>query len=243
MTLKAPLIVQNLDTIAGRMRSACLKAGRDPADVRLLAVSKNRGPTAIHLAADAGHRHFGENYLQESERKIDALSALDWHFIGAVQSNKTRQIANRFSWVHTVASMKVARRLSNQREARLGKLQVLIQVNISGEANKAGVHPDELDALIAGLVRSRKDLPGIRLRGLMAIPEAVTSPAAGASSGLDLPQARFAQLRTLQEDLIARYDLAGFNQLSMGMSQDYETAIMEGATWIRLGTAIFGPRQ
>ncbi len=168
--------------------------------------------------------------MQEAESKITALPNLDWHFIGAVQSNKTRQIANRFNWVHTLASGKVARRLSEQRNPELGSLQVLVQVNLSMEENKSGVAPDQASAL----VESVRGLPGIALRGLMTIPEATSDTA--------LQHARFAQLRELRDTIAGQFGLAGFDQLSMGMSHDYETAIMEGATWVRIGTGIFGPR-
>ncbi len=223
-------ISQNLDTIAARFSAICQKAGRNPEEVKLLAASKTRGINLIQAALHAGQTSFGESYLQEAESKITALPNLDWHFIGAIQSNKTRQIANQFNWVHTLASGKVARRLSEQRNPAMDRLQVLVQVNISMEENKSGIAPDQASALVETI----RDLPGIALRGLMAIPEATSDTA--------LQHARFAQLRVLREAIAAQFGLPGFDQLSMGMSQDYEAAIMEGATWVRIGTGIFGPR-
>lgn len=224
-------IAANLKSLNERIASACQKAGRKREDVNLLAVGKTKSIAAITEAANAGIEHFGENYLQEAESKIDALPEAIWHFIGGIQSNKTRSIANRFTWVHTLASAKIARRLSDQRDENLGQLQTLIQVNISGEATKQGVTPE----VALELVEQARDLPGIRLRGLMAIPEP--------TSDVERQRANFASLRQLKDEISETFDTDGFDQLSMGMTADFEAAIMEGSTWIRIGTALFGPRQ
>jgi pyridoxal phosphate enzyme (YggS family) len=176
----------------------------------------------------AGQQAFGENYVQEAADKISALSlvmrGLEWHLIGPLQSNKTRLAAERFQWVQTVDREKIARRLAEQRPAELPALNVLIQVNASGETTKSGVSPAEVEDLVKGVARLRR----LRLRGLMAIPE----PGA--------PRARYAEVRALYDDLKARF---GFDTLSMGMSDDLELAIAEGATMVRIGTAIFGQRR
>ncbi len=227
----------NVDCIAGniaevreRVRAAAEKVGRDPATVQVLAVSKTHPAEAVRAAFAAGQRHFGENYLQEAEDKVAATADLDiqWHFIGPIQSNKTRAIAAHFDWVHSLDRLKVARRLAEQRPATLPPLKVCLQVNISGEASKSGVEPDALPAL-AGAVA---ELPRLELRGLMAIP----APFA------DEAQKRepFARLAALLADLQEK--LPGLDTLSMGMSADLEAAIAEGATLVRIGTAIFGPR-
>ena len=223
-------IAHNLETLGARIAAACQAVQRDPMEVKLLAASKSQAIPLIRSALQAGQTSFGENYLQEAEGKIAALPSLDWHFIGAVQSNKTRHIAEQFNWVHTLASNKVARRLSEQRNPALGKLQVLVQVNTSMEQTKSGVEPDKVAALIGSI----RELPGIALRGLMTIPEATEDEG--------IQGARFAQLRELREALAAQFGLPEFDQLSMGMSRDYEVAIKEGATWLRIGTGIFGPR-
>ncbi len=224
-------ISHNLETLATRIAAVCRTAARNPGEVKLLAASKAQDTALIHVALKAGQTSFGENYLQEAEGKIATLPNLDWHFIGAVQSNKTRRIAEQFNWVHTLASNKVARRLSEQRNPALGRLQVLVQVNISMEKNKSGVAPDR----VATLINSIRDLPGIALRGLMTIPQVTEDES--------LQRAIFAQLRELREDISAQFGLPEFDQLSMGMSHDYKSAIMEGATWLRIGTGIFGQRQ
>jgi pyridoxal phosphate enzyme (YggS family) len=223
-------VKDNLRTVKARIASACAAAGRDPAGVNLLAVSKTHPTQAICDAWQAGQVHFGENYLQDALKKIEALPALDWHYIGAIQSNKTRLVANNFSWVHTVASEKVARRLSEQRETRLPALKVLIQVNISNEQTKSGVSAENLNQLYARI----KDLQGLEFRGLMTIPAATSDP--------ELQRTSFRLLRELREELQLRHDAPHFTDLSMGMSSDFETAILEGSTWIRVGTDIFGPR-
>lgn len=197
----------------------------------LLAVSKTRPAEDIRAAHALGINDFGENYLQEALPKIEALQALGltWHFIGPIQSNKTRPIAEHFDWVHSVDRDKIARRLNEQRPADAPPLQVCLQVNVSGEASKSGVSPAELPALAEAVMQ----LPRLRLRGLMAIPAATTSEAQ--------QRATFAQLRGLFEDLQPR--APDLDTLSMGMSGDLESAIAEGSTLLRIGTALFGPRH
>lgn len=187
------------------------------------------------MALEAGQTDFGENYLQEARAKIEALENpnITWHYIGGIQSNKTAEIARHFNWVHTVSRKRIAVRLSEQRPANLGRLRVLVQVNISGEASKAGVAPGETAELVTSMI----GLPGIELRGLMAIP----APAREFESQRE----GFRALRELLEDIRAQHgaDLPHFSDLSMGMSNDLEAAIAEGSTWLRIGTAIFGPRK
>lgn len=221
-------IADNLQAVKSRIRRAAEAAGRDPASVLLLAVSKTHPAARIRQALEAGQRAFGENYVQEAMEKMDDLPSLEWHLIGPLQSNKTRLAAERFAWVHTVASEKIARRLSEQRPDARGPLNVLIQVNASGEDTKSGIAPSEAAAL-AFSIRSLKKL---RLRGLMAIPEPTGDAA--------LQRARFAEVRRLLEDL-NRQGLH-LDTLSMGMSGDMESAIAEGSTLVRVGTAIFGAR-
>jgi pyridoxal phosphate enzyme (YggS family) len=193
--------------------------------VTLLAVSKSQPVDAIRDAIAAGQRAFGENYVQEAIEKMNALpSGLEWHLIGPLQSNKTRLVAERFDWVQTVASEKTARRLSEQRPAGLAPLNVLIQVNASGEATKSGVRPGEVKSLSEKI----GDLKGIRLRGLMAIPE----------PGAD--RSRYAEVRKMFDLLKNEFAL---DTLSMGMSDDMDVAIAEGSTMVRIGTAIFGARR
>ncbi len=200
----------------------------------LLAVSKTRSVDAIRAAVAAGQLAFGENYLQEALDKIDALADqpdIDWHFIGPIQSNKTRQIASAFAWVHSVDRLKIARRLSEQRPPGLSPLNICLQVNINNEQSKSGCHPDELPAL----VESIGALPQLSLRGLMAIPDP-EQPEAGL-------RASFRALANRLQQLKADYPTAGpLDTLSMGMSGDLELAIAEGATWVRVGTDLFGAR-
>jgi pyridoxal phosphate enzyme (YggS family) len=217
-------IADNLKAVKARIGRAAQAARRDPAEVTLLAVSKTHPPARVREAAEAGQRAFGENYVQEALAKIDAVSGAQWHLIGPLQSNKTRLVAERFDWVQTLASEKVARRLSEQRPASMAPLNVLVQVNISGEESKAGVPSQEL----AALARTIDGLKNLKLRGLMAIPE----PGA--------PAERFRAVRELYDRLKAEF---GLDTLSMGMSDDLELAIAEGATMVRVGTAIFGQRQ
>ena len=214
-----------------RIARAAEAAGRDVAEVRLLAVSKTWPADSVREAAAAGQRAFGENYVQEGAEKVDALAGLglEWHFIGPLQSNKTRLVANRFAWVHSIDRLKIAERLSAQRDAHLPPLEVCIQVNVSGEASKSGVAPGELPELAHAV----GGLPRLRLRGLMAIPEP--------TSDVALQRARFATLRQLRDQLNA--DGLALDTLSMGMSDDLEAAIAEGSTMVRVGTAIFGSRS
>ena len=217
-------IADNLQAVKARIGRAAHAARRDPADVTLLAVSKTHSPARVREAAAAGQSAFGENYVQEALEKMEAVAGAQWHLIGPLQSNKTRLVAERFQWVQTLASEKIARRLSEQRPASMGPLNVLVQVNISSEASKAGLPPGE----VAALARSINGLKNLKLRGLMAIPE----PGA--------PRERFGEVRALYERMKGEF---GFDTLSMGMSDDLELAIAEGATMVRIGTAIFGPRQ
>ncbi|EZP40734.1 YggS family pyridoxal phosphate-dependent enzyme [Janthinobacterium lividum] len=228
-------IEQNLQAVRESIAQAAADAQRAPADVTLLAVSKTFGADAVLDAMRAGQTAFGENYLQEALDKIAFVKAAApqhapaWHFIGPIQSNKTRPIAEHFDWVHTVEREKIAARLSEQRPAGLPDLNICLQVNISGEASKSGVTPAELPALAHAVAQ----LPRLRLRGLMAIPEPETE--------LTLQRAAFAQLRALYEQLKAQ-GLA-LDTLSMGMSADLRAAVLEGATIVRVGSAIFGSRN
>ena len=225
-------IVQALQQVKGRIAAACEGAGRPVQSVTLLAVSKTQPPEAVRAAHAAGQQAFGENYVQEALGKIEALADLRpgiaWHLIGPLQSNKTRPVAESFDWVHSVDRLKIAERLAEQRPPGLPPLNVCLQVNVSGEASKSGVAPGELPAL----ARAVAALPRLRLRGLMAIPE----PAAD----VDAQRAPHRALRQLLEALNAG-GLA-LDTLSMGMSADLEAAIAEGATIVRVGTAIFGGR-
>jgi pyridoxal phosphate enzyme (YggS family) len=226
-------IHDNLQAVQGRIARAAAAAGRDPRSVALLAVSKTHPATLVEEALAAGQRAFGENYVQEAVEKMDALAgkigeertrALEWHLIGPLQSNKTRLVAERFDWVHSVDSGKTARRLSEQRPAGMPALNVLIQVNVSGEASKSGVAPEK----VLFLAREIGTLPRLKLRGLMAIPE----PGAGVD--------RYRELKNLYEKLKSEFR---FDALSVGMSDDMEAAIAEGSTMVRIGTAIFGARK
>ncbi|MFK2911987.1 YggS family pyridoxal phosphate-dependent enzyme [Pseudomonas sp. 3HC3] len=221
-------LADNLSAISARIASAAQAVGRDPASVQLLAVSKTKPASAIREIHAAGARDFGENYLQEALTKQQALSDLPliWHFIGPIQSNKTKAIAEHFDWVHSVDRLKIAQRLSEQRPAGLGPLNICLQVNVSGEDSKSGCAPADLPALAAAVAA----LPNLRLRGLMAIPEPTEDRAT--------QEAAFASLRKLQEGLGL-----GLDTLSMGMSHDLEAAIAQGATWVRIGTALFGARD
>ncbi|MDD2987405.1 MAG: YggS family pyridoxal phosphate-dependent enzyme [Zoogloea sp.] len=223
-------ISARLQNIAERIAQAAIASGRDPSEVRLLAVSKTWPAESVQAAASAGQRAFGESYVQEAIDKLDVLAglSLEWHFIGPLQSNKTRPVANAFAWVHSVDRLRIAQRLSEQRDVHLPPLQVCIQVNVSGEASKSGVAPDALPEL----ARAVAALPRLQLRGLMTIPEA--------TSDVGLQRARFATLRQLKDGLVASGLL--LDTLSMGMSDDLEAAVAEGTTIVRVGTAIFGAR-
>ena len=226
-------ITDKLQAVTTQIVAAARNAGRDPSEIALLAVSKTVPPDVLVKAYNAGQRAFGENYLQEALDKMAALNdrapGIEWHFIGPIQSNKTRPIAENFAWVHSVDRLKIAQRLSEQRPAGLSPLNVCIQVNVSGEASKSGCAPEDLPALahaVAGLA-------GLELRGLMTIPEPATSEA---------EQRRpLRALRELAEQL--RAEGLALDTLSMGMSADLAAAIAEGATMVRIGTAIFGERQ
>jgi pyridoxal phosphate enzyme (YggS family) len=217
-------IADNLQAVSARIGRAAQAARRDPSAVTLLAVSKTHAVARIAEARDAGQRAFGENYVQEALEKMDRLPGLEWHLIGPLQSNKTRLAAERFAWVHTLQSERIARRVSEQRPASLPPLNVLIQVNVSREATKSGVAFEN----ISKLARFVAPLPGLKLRGLMAIPE----PGA--------PRERYREVSSAFARLKAEF---GFDTLSMGMSDDLEMAIAEGATLVRVGTAIFGARN
>lgn len=224
-------IAANLQAVRARIAAACAAAGRPVDAVQLLAVSKTWPAAGVREAAAAGQRAFGENYVQEAVDKAAELAALqlDWHFIGPLQSNKTRPVAEGFAWVHSVDRLKIAERLAAQRPPQLPPLQACVQVNVSGEASKSGCAPDQAAALAHAVAA----LPGLRLRGLMAIPEP--------SDDSRLQHSRFALLRQLRDRLNA--EGLGLDTLSMGMSEDLEAAIMEGATIVRIGTAIFGKRD
>ncbi|MGB0221298.1 MAG: YggS family pyridoxal phosphate-dependent enzyme [Sinimarinibacterium flocculans] len=222
-------IGENLGRVRSRIDGACAAAGRAADAVTLIAVSKTFDAAAVRAAAAAGQRAFGENYVQEALAKQAQLQDLDlaWHFIGPLQSNKTRAVAEHFDWVHSVDRLKIAERLSQQRPQALAPLQVCVQVNISGEHSKSGCATDEA----AALCRAVAQLPRLRLRGLMAIP-APTAP------GSD-PRAPYRALR----ELFAGLSGLGLDTLSAGMSDDLEAAIAEGATMVRVGSALFGHRQ
>ena len=225
-------VIGNLQQVRSRIALACGAAGRAVDSVTLLAVSKTQSPDAVRAAFAAGQRAFGENYVQEALDKITTLADLrrqiEWHLIGPLQSNKTRPVAEAFDWVHSVDRLKIAQRLSEQRPAGMAPLQLCLQVNISGEASKSGLAPVEVPAV----ARAVAALPRLRLRGLMAIPE----PAADDAAQRAPHRALRALLATLNAQGLA------LDTLSMGMSADLEAAIAEGATMVRVGTAIFGSR-
>ena len=223
-------IARNLQAVKARIADAAMTAGRLPESIQLLAVSKTWPLACIQEAAEAGQRAFGENYVQEGvDKAIAAVNRqLDWHFIGPLQSNKTRLVAEHFNWVHSIERLKIAERLSAQRPAHLPPLQVCVQINVSGEASKSGCAPDAALALCQAIAT----LPNLQLRGLMTIPEAADDFAA--------QRAPFRQLREIYENI--RATGLPLDTLSMGMSHDLEAAIAEGATLVRIGTAIFGER-
>jgi PLP dependent protein len=233
---------ENLQQITGRISAACKQLGKDPARIEVLAVSKTFPARVVQDAIAAGVRQFGENYVQEGVEKIGVLSAfrdtLSWHFIGPLQSNKTREVAEHFDWMHSIDREKIARRLSEQRPQALAPLQVCIQVNVSGEESKSGVSPIEAHALAHAVA----SLPRLTLRGLMAIPEPTSDEA--------LQRARFRTLAELFKNIrptLSTEQQACFNVLSMGMSADLEAAIAESipeaVTMVRIGTALFGARS
>ena len=223
-------VTENLSLLSDLLHQAATDAGRRPGDVRLLAVSKKHPVDKILEAAAAGQRDFGENFVQEGVEKIQALAGHDltWHFIGHLQSNKTRIVAENFDWVHTIDKLKTARRLSAQRPAGMPPLNVCLQVNVDDETTKSGVTPGDVPALAAACA----ELPNLRLRGLMCLP--------AVREDFNEQRVPFAALRELSEKL--RQDGIETDTLSMGMTADYRAAIFEGATIVRVGTAIFGSR-
>lgn len=225
-------IVARLNRVRARIDAASTHSDRRLGSTSLLAVSKTWPAEAVREAAQGGQRDFGENYVQEAIDKIEALTDLDlvWHFIGPIQSNKTRLIASHVQWVHSVDRFKIAQRLSEQRDPSLPALNICLQVNVSGEESKSGVSPAELSALAKDVI----NLPHLRLRGLMGIPEPSEDPA--------LLRGRFHLLATLRDNLVTELGME-LDTLSMGMSSDMELAIEEGSTLVRVGTAIFGHRE
>jgi len=225
-------IAQDIELVQQRIIAAASAINRDPIEITLLAISKTRPVEDIRVAISAGQRHFGENYLQDALPKIhnlkDELPTLCWHFIGAIQSNKTKDIAEYFDWVHTVERLKIAKRLNDQRPQGLEPLQVCLQVNISEETSKSGMVPDD----VMQLAEDISSLPRLRLRGLMAIP--------AATDNIAQQRQAFTKLRLLFEQL--NQQGLQLDTLSMGMSNDMEAAIAEGSTMLRIGTAIFGAR-
>jgi pyridoxal phosphate enzyme (YggS family) len=226
-------IARHLDEVRQRIAKAAADASRNPSSVALLAVSKTFPAEDVRAAFDAGQRAFGENYVQEAVAKITELAELrreiEWHFIGPLQSNKTKIVAENFDWVHSVDRLKIAQRLSEQRPEGSAPLNVCLQVNVSGEASKSGVAPDEALTLAHAIAA----LPNLKLRGLMAIPEPAGT--------LDEQRAPHRRLHELMDTL--RSNGLELDTLSMGMSADIEAAILEGATMVRIGTAIFGARD
>jgi pyridoxal phosphate enzyme (YggS family) len=225
------IIASSLQAVKARIARAAQSVDRQPDEITLLVASKTHPAERVREAWLAGQTIFGENYLQEALEKMPALADLpiEWHFIGPIQSNKTRRIAENFSWVHSVDRVKIADRLAKDRPESLPALQICLQVNVSGEDSKSGVAPEELAQLAAHVVR----LPRLKLRGLMAVPELTTATA--------LQRSQFHMLWELFDRLKRdRYEL---DTLSMGMSEDMDIAIAEGATMVRVGTAIFGPRR
>ncbi len=224
-------VTENFRKIQDLLTKAAVEAGRKPGDIRLLAVSKKKPVEAVLQAVSAGQRDFGENFVQEGLQKMDEAGRDDliWHFIGHLQTNKTRPVAERFHWVHTVDRLKIAERLSRQRPHYGGDLNVCIQVNIDGEAEKAGVAPADLPQLAQAVA----ELPALKLRGLMCIPAVRPD-----FEGQRQPFARMRELKDSLEESGIRLDT-----LSMGMTADFRAAIHEGATIVRIGTALFGERE
>ena len=223
-------IASNLQAVRNAMAAAAVKANRTPRDILLLAVSKTFAPTAIREAYRAGQTRFAESYVQEALDKIPALDDLpiEWHYIGPIQSNKTRAIAEHFAWVHSVDRLKIAERLAEQRPMHLPPLQVCLQVNISNESSKSGVSPQQAITLAHDITK----LPNLQLRGLMAVP--------APSDDVAVQRLSFARLRELRDQL--NQQGLPIDTLSMGMSHDFAAAIAEGATMVRIGSAIFGNR-
>jgi pyridoxal phosphate enzyme (YggS family) len=227
------LIKKNIAAVKARIETSMADAGRDQQSLQLLAVSKTRDEKYIKSAFSLGLNAFGENYLQEAVNKIQTFESLgaEWHFIGPLQSNKTKPVAENFSWVHTVDRLKIAKRLNDQRPESLGPLNICLQINIDNERSKSGVAPSEAIDLALAV----SELPRLRLRGLMAIPMA--------RQDIDSQRQPFRELRLLKEEINQQLDNSQkLDTLSMGMSGDIEAAILEGATILRVGTDIFGPR-
>jgi len=224
-------LIERYQSVKARMQQACLQANRPMDSVSLLAVSKTKPVEDIIQLSEQGQHCFGENYLQESLLKIQQCPELEWHFIGPIQSNKTKAIAENFQWVHSVDRLKISQRLSQQRPTDQPPLNILLEVNISEEASKAGFTPEELLKIAPEIAA----LPNIKLRGLMAIPQK--------SDGLEAQRKPLAKMRQLLEQLNTSNPEWQLDTLSMGMSADLEAAIMEGATMVRIGTDIFGARD
>ncbi len=224
-------LTQRYQSVKQRIQNACLQANRPIGSVALLAVSKTKPIKQINVLAQYGQVCFGENYLQESLTKIAQCPELEWHFIGPIQSNKTKAIAEHFQWVHSVDRLKVAQRLSRQRPSEVPPLNILLEVNISEEETKAGLTPSEVLQVAAEIAT----LPNLKLRGLMAIPQKQTN--------IEAQRLPFRQVRELLEQLNTQHPEWKLDTLSMGMSGDLEAAIMEGATLVRIGTDIFGARE
>ncbi len=223
-------VTENLRKIRDLLAKSAVEAQRDPGTVKLLAVSKKQPLARVLEAARAGQRNFGENFVQEALEKIEMTASHDlvWHFIGHLQNNKTRVVAEHFDWVHTIDRLKTAERLSRQRPPELQPMNICLQVNVDGETAKSGIAPAALPELALAV----RELPQLRLRGLMSLPAVRTNP--------DEQRRPFRKLRELAESLSAND--AEFDTLSMGMSNDFAAAIAEGATIVRIGTAVFGPR-
>jgi len=233
-TLRTTAIAANLERLRAAIADAALRAGRRPEDVKLVAVSKTQPPEAVAAAITAGQREFGENTVQDALTKIPRFAGqgLEWHFIGHLQSNKARFIPGNFAWVHSLASVKLAQRLARLMQEQNTTVNALLEVNITRDPAKHGVAPEDIAPLLEQLLKA--NLSGIHLRGLMTIgPHPATESERRAS---------FAALSKLREDCAQRFALPGFTELSMGMSGDFIEAILEGATMVRLGTAIFGER-
>ena len=235
-------IEQNIATVRQRIQLSCHKAGRNSDDVTLLAVSKTVSPESVRMAIAAGQRDFGENYIAEGVEKITTLAAetvqygLQWHCIGPVQSNKTRLVAQHFDWVHTVDRLKIAERLNEQRPADAKRLQVCIQVNIDGSTSKSGVAPDEVLVLAQQIAK----LPRLQLRGIMAIPDILSTSSIDSAINNIAIKSIFTPAKAIFDQLNAQnFQL---DTLSIGMSADLEPAIANGSTMVRVGTAIFGSR-
>ncbi len=223
-------IIERYQRVQERIKKACIKYDRNPKDIQLLAVSKTKPIEDIQHLAQTGQSCFGENYVQEAIEKIAVLPKLEWHFIGPIQSNKTKHIANAFDWVHSVDRLKIAQRLNDQRPEDKAPLNILLEVNIDHEASKAGFEFNAVEEAAHAI----QSMPKLRLRGLMVIPKK--------SQQLDEQRKPFAALRTLMNQLNKKHPDWQLDTLSMGMSADLEAAIAEGATIVRIGTDIFGAR-